>query len=80
MGNLESATGNVDEAMEYFDKAISIRLAAGDAAASLLANSYLCLSRAHILRSEYENAFNLVAVSESLFFRIAGADSHFMAQ
>lgn len=80
MGNLESASGNFDEAIDFFEKAIAIRLSAGDAAASLVANSYLCLSRVHFLRLEYENSFNLLGESEALFFRIAGADSHFMAQ
>ena len=80
MGNLESATDNLDEAMEYFKRAIAIRVEGGDTAASLLANSYLCTSRVYFLRGEHEVAFNLLAQSEALFFRTAGADAHFMAQ
>jgi tetratricopeptide (TPR) repeat protein len=80
MGNLELATGNFDEAVEYLNKAIAIRLEHGDAAGSLLANSYLCLARAHAIRQEYETAFTILGQSEALFFRIAGADAHFMAQ
>jgi tetratricopeptide (TPR) repeat protein len=80
LGNLESAAGNLDEAIEYFKKAITIRLEAGDPGAGLLANSFLCLARAYFLRGEYNEAFNFLAQSEALFFRIAGADSHSMAQ
>ena len=80
MGNLESASDNLQEAMSYFKKAIDIRLKADDSAASLLANSYLCQSRVHYLWGEYETAFNLLAKSEALFVRTSGADAHFMAQ
>lgn len=80
MGNLESAAGNLDEAVNYFNKAIANRISHGDSAATLLANSYLCLSRAYFLRGEYKKALDVLAQSESLFFRIAGGDSHFMAQ
>jgi hypothetical protein len=66
--------------MEYFNKAIDIRLKAGDAAAFPLAITYLCLARLYYLRREYEAAFDVLAQSESLFFRTAGADAHFMAQ
>jgi hypothetical protein len=83
MGNLESAdttADNLEKAMEYFERAIAIRLEGGDAAASLLANSYLCISRVYYLRKEYKTAQDMVAQSEALFFRISGADAHFMAQ
>jgi tetratricopeptide (TPR) repeat protein len=80
MGNLESAAGNLDEALDYFNKAIAIRSKAGDTAASLLATSYLCLSRVYFLRGDYDKAFNLLGESEALFFRIGGPDGHFMAQ
>jgi tetratricopeptide (TPR) repeat protein len=80
MGNLEFASDNLDEAMDYFRRAITVRINAGDTAASLLANSYLCMSRVHYLRGEYEEAFSLLAQSEALYFLTAGADAHFMAQ
>jgi len=79
MGNLESTCDNLDTAMDYFKRSIAIRIEAGDMAASLLANSYLCMSRVHYLRSEFDEAFNLLGQSEALFFRTAGADAHFMA-
>jgi len=84
MGNLESAmfpaSDNLDIAMDYFKRAVAIRTDAGDIAAGLLANSLLCMSRVHFFRAEYEEAYNLIAQSEALFFRTAGADAHFMAQ
>jgi tetratricopeptide (TPR) repeat protein len=80
MGNLEAASDSLDEAMDYFNRAIAIRIEAGDMAASLLANSYLCLSRVHFLQGRYEEAFKMLAESEALFFRTTGADAHFMAQ
>jgi tetratricopeptide (TPR) repeat protein len=80
MGNLEAASENLDLSLEYFKRAIAIRIDSGDVAASLLANSYLCMARVHYLRREYDEAFNLLGQSEALFFRTAGADAHFMAQ
>jgi len=80
MGNLEFASDNLITAMDYFKQAISIGLDAGDSAASLLANSYLCQSRVHFLWAEYEIVYNLLAQSEALFVRTTGANAHFMAQ
>lgn len=84
MGNLESAVypgvDNLDLAMDYFKRAVAIRIMPGDEKASLLANSYLCMSRVHYLRGEYDEAYKLLSQSEALYFRIAGADAHFMAQ
>lgn len=79
MGNLETACDNLDQAAEYFDRAIAMRIAGGDKAANVLANSYLCMSRVYFLRGEYEAALNMVGQSEALIFRISGADAHFMA-
>jgi hypothetical protein len=84
MGNLESAdsssTDNLEKAMRYFERAIAIRIDGGDTAASLLAISYLCISRVYFLRKEYTAAENMVRQSDALFFRTSGADAHFMAQ
>lgn len=84
MGNLESASKNFDEAMEYFKRAIAIRVEGGnvrdDTAAILLAVSYLCVSRVHFLKEDYETALNMCAQSEALFFRTSGANAQFMAQ
>jgi len=79
MGNLETATDNLDDAMDYFERAIAIRVDGGDTAASLLAFSYLCMSRVHYLRGEYDTAQKIVAQSEFLFSHTSGADALFMA-
>ena len=80
MGNLESASDNLDEAMEYFNQAVSLRLAAGDPAAILLATTYICIARVYFLKGEYDEAFKMTAQCEALFVRTAGADNHFLAK
>jgi hypothetical protein len=80
MGNVESACNNLVEAMDYFNRAVPIRLAAGDSAASLLALTYICIARVHFLKEEYDEAFRMTAQSESLFVRSSGADNHFLAK
>ncbi len=80
MGNLESDSDNLDEAVEYFNKAITIQIDRGDEAATLLAISYLCLARAYYRMKNYTTAFSILRQSESLFFRTVGADAAFMAQ
>jgi hypothetical protein len=84
MGFLESAVSvaadNLEKVTDYFDRAITIRVAHGDTANSLLANSYLCMSRVHFLGKEYDKALAMLGQSKALYYRIAGADAHFMAQ
>lgn len=84
MGNLEStdtiAVNNVEKATDYFNRAIAIRVAHGDAANSLLANSYLCMSRVPFLAGDYEKSSAILGQSEALYYRISGADAHFFAQ
>lgn len=83
MGNLEAADSaaadNLEKAEAYFKRAIDIRVAGGDIANSLLANSYLCMSRVHFLKKDYAEALTLLAQSEALLYRISDADAHFMA-
>ncbi|KAN0114720.1 hypothetical protein V8E51_004264 [Hyaloscypha variabilis] len=82
MGNIEAADSiaadSLEKATTYLERAISIRVAHGDTANSLLANSYLCMSRVYFLK-EYEEALTILGRSEALFYRISGADAHFMA-
>jgi hypothetical protein len=79
MGNVESACDNLDEALEYLNRAASLRLAAGDTAASLLATTYLCIARAHFLKGDFAKAHKITAESEALFVRTSGTDNHFFA-
>lgn len=80
MGNIETISDNLSEATEYFKRAISIRINGGDAASNLLATSYLCMSRVHYLQLEYDEAFNMLAQAEALFFRTSGGNAPLMAQ
>jgi hypothetical protein len=80
MGNVETATDNFEEAMNFYKRSLHIRLAAGDEAASLIANSYLCIARVHYLKQEFDLATSVLSQSEALYFRTAGADAHFMTQ
>lgn len=66
--------------MEYFQRAVAIRKQSGDQATSLIATSYLCMSRVYFLKKEYQTAIKMVADSESLFIRTIGPNSPFLAQ
>lgn len=84
MGNLEAADGlatdNFDKAAKYLDRAIEIRLAAGDSANSVLAISYLCRSRVHFLQKRYDDALRVLIQSETMYYRLSGANAPVMAQ
>lgn len=80
MGNLEDASGNQSEALRYYAQAIEIREKCGDQASSLLATTYLCLSRVYYARENYDVAFNILGKSESLFVKTIGQAGHLMAQ
>lgn len=80
MGNLETAAGNYDKAMEYFNETVTVRLAQGDKAANQLALLYLCIGRAYSLNKDIENALKMFRKAEMLFVRTLGAEKHYMAQ
>lgn len=80
MGNLETATGYYDKAMEYFDRAVKIRIAQGDTAANQLALLYLCIGRVDYLRNDFDKANKMFNTAENLFVRTLGAEKHYMAQ
>jgi hypothetical protein len=80
MGNLETARGNLQDSRNYFDKAISIWADGGDASASALAFTYLCVGRMHMLQGNLTEAMNLTQFAEALFVRTMGADKGFMAR
>ncbi len=80
MGNLESAAGDYENAMEYFNRAVKIRLAQGDTAANQLALLYLCIGRVDSLKGDFDKASRNFARSEALFVRTLGAEKHYMAQ
>jgi tetratricopeptide (TPR) repeat protein len=80
MGNLETAVGDYEKAMEYFDRTFKIRVAQDDTAANQLAFLYLCIGRVDSLKKDYESAIKRFSTAENLFVRTLGADRHYMAQ
>jgi len=76
---LETSTGDYDRAMEFFNRAVDIRLAQGDTAANQLALLYLCIGRVDSLRKDFEKATKMFARAENLFVRTLGAEKHYMA-
>ena len=79
LGNLETASGNLAESSDYFERATLIWVAGGDATASHLALTYLCMGRMHMLRGNFHEAEKNTTLSESMFVR-TGAPALAMAQ
>jgi tetratricopeptide (TPR) repeat protein len=79
LGNLETASGNLAESRDYFERATLIWVAGGDATAYQLALTYLCVGRMHMLQGNFREAEKNTALSESMFVRI-GAPPLAMAQ
>lgn len=80
LGNLETASGNVTESQDYFERASLIWKEGGDATAGHLALTYLCMGRMHMLRLDLKEADRMIQLAESLFVRTVGANKSFMAQ
>jgi hypothetical protein len=79
LGNLEIASGNLAESRDYFERATPIWIAGGDATASHLALTYLCMGRMHMLQGNFLEAEKNTKNSEAIFIRI-GSPSLAMAQ
>jgi hypothetical protein len=67
------------ESSDYFERATLIWVAGGDATASHLALTYLCVGRMHMLQGNFREAERNTNLSESIFIR-TGAPSLAMAQ
>ena len=80
MGNLETASGNLLESRNYFDRAIQIWADGGDATANTLAFTYVSAGRMHMLQGNLTEAMNMTQLAEKLFIRTTGADKGFMVQ
>jgi hypothetical protein len=79
LGNLETASGNLAESRDYFERATLIWIAGGDATAFQLALTYLCVGRMNMLKGNFKEAEKNTTLSESMFVRL-GAPSLAMAQ
>jgi len=80
MGNLEAATGHYEEALDYYQRAVDIRLAIGDRAALQLGTTYLGIGRCHAAYKNFAEARRYFGQAEQLFVRTVGANKYFMAK
>lgn len=80
LGNVELAVGNTEEAIECYDRATQIWVNGGDATATRLALTYLCIGRVRMLQGKLTEAMELTAWSEDLFVRTTGKEKGFMAK
>lgn len=79
-GNLESAEGNYDEALDLFAKAKTIRVKLGADAIVPLAVSHMTTGRAYFLKGMLPEAMDNYKQAETIFFDQFGPKAHFMAQ
>ncbi|KAI1125666.1 P-loop containing nucleoside triphosphate hydrolase protein [Nemania abortiva] len=78
-GNLESAEGMYESALDLFEKARKIRVKLGTDAIVPLAVTYMTTGRAYFLKGMYLEAWNNYQKAEEIFMEILGRESHFMA-
>ncbi|KAH7416715.1 P-loop containing nucleoside triphosphate hydrolase protein [Cadophora sp. MPI-SDFR-AT-0126] len=76
MGVLECASGDLDVALKYFTRAVSIRIQGGDSASNLLANTYLRMSRVYFNQHDYNNALEVLEKAE-VFIHYAYGNIHY---
>jgi tetratricopeptide (TPR) repeat protein len=79
LGNLETASGNLTDSRDYFDRAILIWMSGGDTTATHLALTYLSMGRMHMLRGQLDQAQTMIKKAEALFVR-TGESALAMAQ
>lgn len=80
IGNLESATGHYEKALEYYRRSVEIGLKIGDKAALLLGMTYLGIGCCHAHYKNFSEARRFFGQAEQLFVRTLGADKYFMAK
>jgi tetratricopeptide (TPR) repeat protein len=79
LGNIESAQGNLEEALELLTQAARIRERIGDEAAVMLALNYLQIGRVYFLKGEYTRAYIEYQRCEGVFLKKAGRNGWFLA-
>ena len=80
LGNVELATGNAEDASDYFDRSVKLWMEGGDTTAFNLAITYLNIGRLKKLRGQLDAAMRTTMLAESLFTRTMGADKGLMAK
>ena len=78
LGNLETASGNLIEANDYFQLAKRIYINGGDATATSLARVHLNFARMYLLSSQLSEAEEAVRLAENIIRR-TGAEATLMA-
>lgn len=80
LGNLASAQGHYDKALEYFAKTEPIRAEAGEEAVVSLGMIHMMTGRVHFLRKYYAAALERYDMAEEIFKINPGPSSQLMAQ
>ncbi|KAI0805273.1 P-loop containing nucleoside triphosphate hydrolase protein [Xylaria sp. FL0064] len=78
-GNLESAEGMYESALDLFEQARKIRVKLGADAVVPLAVTYMTTGRAYFLKGIYPEAMDNYEKAEEIFMKIFGPKGHFMA-
>ena len=79
LGNLDTAEGNLEKALEWFEKSAVIRIAIGDEAALLLAQNYLQIGRVLFLQEDYTKSYSMYQKCEGVLNKKAGRNKLFTA-
>ena len=80
LGNLASAQGRYDKALEYFAKTEPIHIEAGEEAVVSLGMVHMMTGRVHFLRKDYAAASERYDMAEEIFKINPGPSSQLMAQ
>ncbi|KAI0191096.1 hypothetical protein F4808DRAFT_476374 [Astrocystis sublimbata] len=78
-GNLESAEGKYESALDLFEQARKIRVQLGADAIVPLAVTYMTTGRAYFLKGMYAEATASYKKAEDIFLEVFGPKGHFMA-
>lgn len=83
LGNVESAKGNLNDALEWFEKAAKIRQKSADSSGTMLGLNYIQIGRTYFLKGDWTRAYEFYQRSEGIFNKMIGqaqvytADLHY---
>lgn len=80
LGNVESAEGNYDKALDLFQRAARIYTELGDSQVLFLALSWIQIGRVYFLQGLLDDAYKEFMRSENLLLRTGGPNKHYLAQ
>ena len=79
LGNVETAEGNYEQALEYLKQGAEIREAMGDDAATLLAVNYMQIGRVYALQDKKTDAYQMYQKCEGILNRRVGRNKFYTA-